>query len=84
MLSSTLQSSLTHTDSFHSLDMQSVSLFTGVETLISKRLNKFLMGSQIVTELEDKLLFQRIKIRAKGSEREEIIGELEEGKHVTY
>lgn len=37
-----------------------------------------------MTELEDKLLFQRIKIRAKGSEREEIIGELEEGKHVTY
>ena len=64
--------------------MQSISLFTGVETLISKRLNKFLMGSQIVTELEDTLLFQRIKIRAKGNEREEIIGELEEGKHVTY
>lgn len=37
--------------------------------MIAKRLNKFLMGSQTVTELEDKLLFQRIKIREKGRER---------------
>ena len=53
-----------------------ISLFTGVETMIAKRLNKFLMGSQTVSDrARGQAFISKNKDQGK-SKREEITGDL--------